>query len=54
MERDFAAELPDAIEKAVALSRADEQKSALVLGGFTRACVDRVVETLNDLLDQFS
>jgi secernin len=53
LEREFEAEVPDVMRKAIAMRETDPEAAANILDAFSERCVDRVVAAIRELLTEF-
>jgi len=52
LEQEFESELPTTMGRAIAARESDPQAGAHLLDEFSQRCVDKVVETIRDLLKE--
>ena len=50
LERGFEAEVPDTMHKAIKARETNHEAAAYILDEFSERCVNKVVETIRDLL----
>lgn len=54
LEREFEAEVPDVMHKAIETRETDNEAAANILDAFSEQCVDKVVAATRELLKEFS
>ena len=52
LEREFRAEVPEVMRKAVEAREADQEAAARILDEFSERCVNRVVTSIHGLLKE--
>lgn len=54
LEREFDAELPDVMRKAIETRETDHEAAGHILDAFSERCVDKVVAAIRELLTQIN
>jgi secernin len=54
LEREFETELTDVMRKAIETRETDDEAAAQILNEFSERCVDKVVESIRELLTELA